>query len=252
MIRYWLGDVKDPQREEKINEVCDVYLKAKSRAEQGERTVSLDEMTGVQALERKEPDLPMQEISPEIPQGRVLYREFEYIRHGTLSFFINLDVATGKVICPSCGPTRNEADMAAHVQNLIESDPAAKKWRLVTDNLNTHQSETLVRLVASMEGIPEEALGVKEKSGILQSMKTRAAFLHDESHKVVFYYTPKHASWMNQVEIFLSILVRKLLKRGNFSSIDDLRDQVLAFLAYYNQNMAKPIKWTYTGIKEAA
>lgn len=242
----------EEQREEKIKEICDVYAKAKERAEQGERTISNDEMTGVQALERKHPDLPMQPASSEIPKGRVLYREFEYERHGTLSWFINLDVATGKVIFPSYGQTRNEADMAAHIQKLIESDLTATKWHLVADNLNTHQSETLVRMIAEMEGIPEETLGVKEKSGILKSMKTRAAFLHDPSHKVVFYYTPKHASWMNQVEIFLSILVRKLLKRGNFRSVDDLRDQILRFLEYYNRTMAKPIKWSYTGIKEAA
>ena len=116
------------------------------------------------------------------------------------------------------------------------------------DNLNTHQSEALVRWVAHMEGIPSEAFGVKGKSGILHSMASRAAFLHDPTHKVIFYYTPKHASWMNQVEIWLSILVRKLLKRGNFSSLDDLRNQILAFIAYYNGTMAKPIKWTYTGL----
>jgi len=229
-----------------------VYAKARERAEQGERTASVDEMTGVQALERKEPDKPMQPASHELPKGRVLYREFEYIRHGTLSFFINLDVATGKAIYPSYGETRNEADMAAHIQKLIASDPTATKWHIVCDNLNTHQSETLVRLIAQMESIREDSLGVKEKSGILKSMKTRAEFLHDSSHKVVFYYTPKHGSWMNQVEIFLSILVRKLLKRGNFRSVNDLQDQVLKFLEYYNQTMAKPIKWSYTGIKEAA
>lgn len=239
-------------REEKIQEGCALYAKAGERAKNGERTISLDEMTGVQAIERKHPDLPMLPASPEIPKGRVIYREFEYVRHGTLSCFLNLDVADGKVIHPSCGPTRNEGDMVIHTQKLIESDPTAKKWRLIMDNLNIHQSESLVRWIAQMEGVSDEDLGIKGKSGILLSMETRAAFLHDESHFVVFYYTPKHASWMNQVEIWLSILVRKLLKKGNFISLQDLREKILAFIGYYNQTMAKPIKWTYTGIKEAA
>jgi len=249
---YWLNTVPDTQREEKIEQDCELYLKAAERAKNGERTISTDEMTGVQAIERKRPDLPMQPASPELPKGRVLYREHEYIRHGTLTWFINLDVATGKVIEPSYGPTRNEKDTAFHFHKGITSDPQAKKWRFIMDNLNTHQSETLVRWIAKMEGVTEEELGVKGKSGILLSMETRAAFLHDERHFVVFYYTPKHASWMNQVEIWLSILVRKLLKRGNFTSLEDLRDHILAFIDYYNCTMAKTIKWTYTGIKEAA
>ncbi len=201
----------------------------------------MDELTGVQALERKHPDLPMQ-------PGHVLRREFEYIRHGTLSWFINFDVATGQVIEPSWGPTRGEADAVAHLQRLIVNSPETRKWHLIMDNLDIHRSESLVRWIADLEGIEQETLGVKGKRGILQSMKSRAAFLHDTTHQVVFYYTPKHASWMNQVEIWLSILVRKLLKRGDFTSLDDLRDQILAFIAYYNCTMAKPIKWTYTGI----
>jgi len=195
----------------------------------------------VQALERKHPDLPMQ-------PGHVLRREFEYIRHGTLSWFINFDVVTGHILLPSWGPTRTEEDALAHFQRLIASDPAATRWRIMVDNLNIHQSEALVRWIAEREGIAPETLGVKGKSGILHSMESRAAFLHDPTHSVVFSYTPKHASWMNQVEIWLSILVRKLLKRGNFLSLDDLRDQILAFIAYYNRTMAKPIKWTYTGL----
>ncbi len=236
-----MTQVADERREEKIVEGCQVYAQAAERARQGERSISLDELTGVQALERKHPDLPMQ-------PGHVLRREFEYIRHGTLSWFINFDVVTGQVIEPSWGPTRTEEDALAHIQRLIASAPKASKWHLMLDNLNIHQSEALVRWVAQREGIAAEALGIKGKSGILQSMESRAAFLHDPTHQVVFYYTPKHASWMNQVEIWLSILVRKLLKRGNFRSLDDLRDQILAFIAYYNATMAKPIKWTYTGL----
>jgi DDE superfamily endonuclease len=198
-------------------------------------------MTGVQAVQRKHPDLPMQ-------PGHVLRREFEYIRHGTLCWFINFDVVTGQIVVPSWGPTRTEEDALAHIQRLVASDPEATKWHIILDNLNTHQSEGLVRWIAELEGIGPQLLGVKGKSGILQSMASRAAFLHDRRHKVVLYYTPKHASWMKQVEIWLSILVRKLLKRGNFLSVDDLRDQILAFIAYYNRTMAKPIKWTYTGL----
>ena len=218
-----------------------MYRSARERAKQGERTISMDELTGVQALERKHPDLPMQ-------PGHVLRREFEYVRHGTLTWFINFDVVSGQVIEPSWGPTRTEEDGLAHLKRLVESDPTASKWHLMMDNLNTHQSEALVRWIAEREGIDEDILGVKGKRGILQSMESRAAFLHDSTHQIVFYYTPKHASWMNQVEIWLSILMRKLLKRGNFLSLDDLRTQILAFMTYYNTTMAKPIKWTYTGL----
>jgi len=132
------------------------------------------------------------------------------------------------------------------VQAVVAADLKATRWHLVCDQLNTHQSESLVRWVADLSGVQEE-LGVKGESGILTSMASRATFLSDPSHKVVFQYTPKHSSWLNQIEIWLSILVRKLLKRGSFTSVDELQARVLAFIEYYNQTMAKPFKWTYQG-----
>lgn len=194
-------------------------------------------MTGIQALERA---AATQSMRP----GRVERREFEYIRHGTLSLIANFEVATGRMLLPSLGPTRTEADFAAHIERTIASDPEAA-WVFVTDQLNTHQSETLVRLVAAHCAISDD-LGLKGESGILQSMATRSAFLSDPTHRIQFAYVPKHTSWLNQVEIWFSILVRRVIKRGNFTSVDDLQAKILAFIEYFNQT-AKPFRWTYTG-----
>jgi DDE superfamily endonuclease len=196
-------------------------------------------LTGVQALERKYANLPP---SP----GQVERREFEYIRHGTSSFIVSRDVVSGQIVAPSYGPTRTEADFLSHIQAVVASDRPASRWRFVLDNLNIHQSESLVRWVAAESDVGDE-LGEKGKSGILHTQQSRAAFLSDESHRIVFHYTPKHSSWLNQIEIWLSILVRKLLKRGSFTSVADLQAKVLAFIEYYNRTMAKPFKWTYQG-----
>lgn len=201
--------------------------------------ISTDEMTGVQALERLHPTLPM-------APGQVERREFEYVRHGTQSFILSRDVVTGKIIAPLIGPTRTELDFLAHIQAVVDTDPLALRWHFVTDNLDTHRSESLVRFVAAESDLDLD-LGQKGKHGILHNRQSRADFLSDPSHRIVFHYTPRHCSWMNQIEIWLSVLVRKLLKRGSFHSLADLKAKVLAFIDYYNQTMAKPFKWTYQG-----
>jgi hypothetical protein len=197
-------------------------------------------MTGVQALERKHPGLALR-------PGKVERREYEYIRHGTLTFIINFEVATGQVGLVSAGSTRTEQDYLNHIQGTVEADPQVKRWHFVVDNLNIHQSASLVRYVAAQSDIDETTLGVKGKAGILKSKRSRAEFLSQPDHRIVFHYTPKHASWLTQLEIWLSILVRKLLKRGSFTSIEQLEAKVLAFVDYYNRTMAKPFKWTYKG-----
>jgi transposase len=243
--RYWLTPAPaDPVVfAEQVQTVCDAYAQAPAFQAQGGHLVSCDEMTGIQALERAAPTLPLR-------PGQVERREFEYIRHGTQCLIANFDVVTGQVATPSIGFTRTEADFAAHIDRTVATDPDAT-WVFVVDNLNTHQSETLVRLVLDRcdLALDREALGVKGDSGVLRSMATRAAFLTDPTR---FVYTPKHCSWLNQVEIWLSILTRKLLRRASFTSTDDLRDRILAFVAYFNRTMAKPFAWTYSGRPLAA
>jgi transposase len=233
-----LTPAKDEQFTEKVQSICALYEAASDLVEQGIEVVSTDELTGVQALERIHPNLP---LAP----GKVERREFEYVRHGTQTFIVSRKVASGQVLSPSCGPTRTEADLLAHVQQVVATNPDAI-WHVIVDNLNIHQSASLVEWVAKVSGITDN-LGAKGKRGILHSQASRAAFLSDPRHRVVFHYTPKHCSWLNQIEIWLSILVRKLLKRGSFRSVAELTAKVLAFIAYYNQTMAKPFAWTFKG-----
>ena len=194
-------------------------------------------MTGIQALERIAPPKPVR-------PGLVERREFEYERHGTQSLIANFEIATGQVIAPSLGPTRTEVDFVRHIAQTIALD-AEGNWVFIVDQLNTHQSEGLVHLVAQDCELTEE-LGVKGETGILQSMATRAAFLSDASHRIQFVYVPKHTSWLNPVELWFSILMRRVLKRGNFASVAELRARILEFIAYFNQT-AKPFKWLHTG-----
>lgn len=223
---------------EKVNEICAVYQDAQAFHEKGGHTISVDEMTGIQALEHKYPDKPV------IP-GKEARMEFEYIRHGTVSLIGFFDVATGHMEMPYLNATRTEEDFVKAVRALVETDPEAS-WTFVCDGLNTHKSESLVRFVAEQCGLSEE-LGQKGKSGILKNQESRAEFLHREDHRIRIVYTPKHCSWMNQIEIWFGIINRRLLKRKSYRSVEELKESILRFIEQYNIT-AKPFKWTYKGI----
>ena len=222
-----------------VLEVCETYREAiRLYRTDGVHTVSIDEQTGIQALERIAADL--------LPRrGMLARREYEYKRHGTVGLFGNLHVATGEILSPLICETRTEEDFLENIDELVYTDPDAQ-WRFVTDNLNTHISESLVVYVAAACGI-ETDLGMKGRQGILKSVKSRRDFLTNKSHRIRFIYTPKHCSWLNQIEIWFGTLRKKLTRYGSFCSLDDLQDRILRFIKYYNDTMAKPYRWTCDG-----
>jgi transposase len=242
-MRYWLNNerAKEPEVfDREVGTVCDYYADALRLHEEGAHLVSTDEKSGIQALERLHPAQPMR------PGQRSCERhEHEYKRHGTRCLFANFEVATGKVIAPSIGETRTNKDFATHIQKTIATDPGAG-WIFIVDQLNIHQSEALVKLVAKECAIELE-LDSKGNLKLMKAMASRRTFLQNPTHRIRFVYTPKHTSWLNQVELWFSILVRRLIKRGSFTSVEDLGERIFEFIKYFNQTMAKPFKWTYKG-----
>ncbi|SIN84043.1 Transposase [Singulisphaera sp. GP187] len=239
--RYWLNTTeKDPQRfEEQVKTVCDTYLMASERERNdATHTVCIDEMTGLQALERIAPTKGMIAEKCE----RI---EFEYIRHGTLCLIGNFEVTTGKMLTQTIGPTRTEADFVRHIEQTLTLDPEGS-WVFIADNLNIHCTESLVNQIAVACEIPLE-LGKKGKRGVLKSVASRQAFLSDTSHRIRFVYLPKHSSWLNQIEVIFGVIMRKVIRRGSFTSVNDLQSKLLNFLTYFNKVFAKPFRWTYTG-----
>jgi transposase len=207
----------------------------------GVHVVSVDEKPGIQALERDGATLPTR-------AGQVERREFNYIRHGTQVLTGNIHLATGKLITPTIADTRTEADFVEHIARLIQSDPTAD-FVILCDQLNTHKSESLVRLIAQVLG-DHQVLGEKGKWGILKSMKTRQAYLSDPGHRIRFVYTPKHCSWLNSIEVWFSVLGKHVLNRGNFTSVHDLQQKIQRYVTYYNEHLSKVWKWSAVQTKD--
>lgn len=247
---YWLHPPRQDAEQfaREVQQVCDVYLQATALEQQGVHVISCDEKTAIQAIERRKtparPQEPPHDGQPARP-GHPERREHTYRRHGTLALIVSFWVALGKVRLATVGPTRGERDFQQHVAQAVATDPQAG-WVYLVDRLNTHDSESLVRYVAAELEDPCE-LGKKGRRGILKSAASRRTYLSDPQHRIRIVYLPKHTSWLNQVECWFGILVRRLLKRGSFCSVEELKTRILAFVEYFNKTMAKPMHWTYTG-----
>jgi transposase len=242
LSQYWCNTTEKDLAlfQTQVELVCQTYLDApKLYHVFNTHTVCVDEMTSLQAIERR---AETKRAKP----GQTAKEEFQYTRHGTVCVTANWHVVEGQILTPTISETRDNQDFAQHIGRTIASDPEAG-WVFVVDNLNTHSGEPLVRLVADQLGIDQESLGVVKKQGILKTMTSRRAFLSDPSHRIRFVYLPKHSSWLNQIEIIFGIINRRVIRRGSFTSKQDLIEKLERFMDYFNKTIAKPMNWTYTG-----
>jgi DDE superfamily endonuclease len=228
---YWLNS-HDPDFESKAQDICQLYRQALRFYQEGRLVICADEKTGMQILQRRYPTQPVQPGKPE-------KREHEYIRHGVRALIASFVVATGQVVW-NLGQTRTSADFATHLASVVHQLPEMQRYDWVVDNLNTHWSLDVCRLVAQWCGVPCVAKALRRGA-------QRRAFLSDPTHKHVFHFTPKHGSWLNQVELWLSVLARRFLKRGDFDSAHDFETRLSDYLEIYNTHHAHPYRWTYTG-----
>jgi transposase len=201
---------------------------------------SSDEKTGIQAISHSQ--------IAKMSVGKLKRVESEYIRNGTTCLIASRNIKTGKLNAYTLGQTRKEEDFLKHVQEIVATRPS-KKHIIICDQLNTHKSASLVKWVASEYYQGNKDLGIKGKAGILKSQKSRMGFLENEEHKIRFCFTPKHCSWMNQIENWFGTLERKVIKHGEFDSIDSLEKQISDFICYYNNILSKPINWTFDTVK---
>lgn len=240
--RYWCNTTEqDPEKfQREVETVCRTYREAQQLAdEQQTHTVCIDEMTSLQANERRA------ETKRARP-GQPAREEFQYTRHGTVCVTANWHVTQGQLLATTITETRDNHDFARHIAQTISTDPQAG-WVFVVDNLNTHCGAPLVKLVAEQLGIDPDTLGKVKREGVLKTMASRREFLTDPAHRIRFVYLPNHSSWLNQIEIVFGIIKRRALRQGSFTSKQDLIEKLQRFIEYFNQHLARPMRWTYTG-----
>lgn len=243
---YWLFPKIDNWDEfvKRVALVCSFILLATKEVDPNLHVISVDEKTCIQAIQRHEAVAPKS-------KGSYKRKEFEYKRHGTTTLIAAINVRDGQLINAHLQQTRNEKDYANFLKETVATLPEMDKIVILSDQLNTHLSETLVRWVAESGGYGEEDLGIKGESGILKNIETRRVFLESEYHRIRFIFTPKHCSWLNPIENWFAKLQRHTIKNGNFLSVKELEEKIKKYIDFYNKRLAKALKWKFKGFAKA-
>ena len=199
MERYMASN--DPEFEKKAADIIGLYLNPPQHA----AVFCVDEKTAIQALDRKDPILP---LSP----GRAERHGFEYVRHGTLSLYAALDTKTGEVHGKTTARHTSE-EFVAFLADLLSKQPDGREVHIICDNLSAHKTQRVQEFL-------------------------------DERSNVHLHFTPTYSSWLNQVELWFSKIERDLIYRGIFTSVTDLARRIMTYIRRYNDD-PKPIKWQY-------
>lgn len=243
-VKEWMFrrySLKDKSFNVRVDQICKLYLNAKELSSHGIEVVCADECCGIQAITFK-----YSPVLAKMGGKKMLVDRSDYESKGTTGILAARFVTTGQVVT-MVQRTRTEEDFGNLIEEVIGCD-RSKRYIIILDQLNTHMSETLVKISAQYEGIDPQTLGVKGKSGIMKSMKTRMEFLSNPDRHLMFVYTPLHCSWMNQVEVFFSILKRRILtSSSSYTSVEELEHRIEAFIAHYNKYLAKPYMWKFKG-----
>lgn len=219
--------------------ICWLYQQAQWLRQNAQvHVICLDEKTGIQAIERKF-------LNATPSPGKPRRADFGYKRNGTTDLLAAREVADAQLVCYRNGPTHNSQDFVQLLEAVKQKLDAQASIVFIADQYSTHLSEDVVRWVAAQIEF-EGDLGKKGYKGILQNKESRRLFLEDSRHRIQFFYTPKHCSWLNQIEHWFGLLSRHVLKNASFKSVKELEERIAQYIDYYNKYLAKPMNWRYS------